>query len=157
MHQYPSFHGAFFVDALKADKFNAIIPAMKIKALYISIVFSFSLMLASCERVDTGTEITVKLDTKYSVSWDLSFTIDSINEYRCPSDVVCIWGGDVDLYFRFGIGENSTEMVNLNNRDTNPFNISGYSFEVLDVLPYPRSDIITDPGEVRVKLLITGY
>ena len=147
---------AHFLYGSRGDKFNAIINSMKIKAGYISVILLFVILAVSCERVDTGSEITVRLETKYRVSWDLSFTIDSINEYRCPSDLVCIWAGDVDIWFRFGIGENSTEVINLNNRDTNPFRINGYTFEILDVLPYPRSDIITNPGDVRVKLLITA-
>jgi len=126
-----------------------------VKNSCLTLLFLASVLICSCERIDTGSEITVSLNQKYRVSWDLAFTIDSINEYRCPSDLICIWGGDVDLFFRFGTGKNSTEMINLNNDDTNPLNISGYSFEVIDVLPYPRSDIITEPGDVTVKLIIT--
>jgi len=126
-----------------------------VKTIYIVLLFFVALIISSCERIETGSEVTVNLGQKYQVSWDLAFTIDSINEYRCPLDAYCVWAGDVDLFFCFGNDINTTEMINLNNGDTNPRTINNYTFEVLDVLPYPRSDIIIRPEDIRVKLLIT--
>lgn len=116
--------------------------------LYLVIITS---LFASCEKVDLGEEITVKIGEKIRVSWNLAFTIDSINEYRCPLDVDCIWPGDVDLYFNFG---RDNEIVNLYNTDTNPFPISGYTIEILDVEPYPISTVIIEPKDVDIKLKV---
>lgn len=115
------------------------------------LVFLTSL-LGSCEKIDLGEEITVKIGEKYHIGWNLSFTIDSINDYRCPTDVDCFWAGDVDLYFNFG---GDKEVVNLYNDDTNPFSISVYTIEVLNVEPYPISTIIVEPEDIDIKLKVT--
>ncbi len=109
-------------------------------------------LITSCEKIDLGEEITVKIGETNRVSWNLIFTIDSINEYRCPLDLACIWSGDVDLYFNFG---RDNEIINLYNNDTNPYTISGYTIEILDVEPYPISTVIVDPGDVDIKLKVT--
>lgn len=112
------------------------------------------LPLLSCEKIDLGREITVELNREYRIDRGLSFTIDSISDYRCPSDLICIWAGDADLYFTFDNNDNFSDILNLNNGDTNPYNIAGYTIEILDILPYPVSDVIIDPADVIVKLRV---
>ena len=80
--------------------------------------------------------------------------LDSINEYRCPIGVLCFWAGDVDLFFNFNNG-GTYDLLNLNNRRTNPYSISGYTLEILDVNPYPEIYKETDPEDITVNLKVT--
>lgn len=43
-----------------------------------------------------------KVATKYKINNDLTFSIDSINDYRCPRDLECFWSGDVHLIHKGG-------------------------------------------------------
>ncbi len=105
---------------------------VKVKTLFI--IISGIFLITSCEKIKLGEEIEVKIGETYKISWDLSFKVDSINDYRCPIGADCIWPGDVDLYFDFG---SSKEILNLRNSETNPFYIDNFSIEIIDVEPYP--------------------
>ena len=115
------------------------------------ILFSVSLLFHSCEKIDLGEELSVKIGERLHIDWELSFKIDSINDYRCPMDVNCIWAGDVDIFFDLGKKE---EVINLYNRDTNPFSINGYTIEIIDVEPYPLSYVEVDPKDVIIKIKV---
>jgi len=39
--------------------------------------------------------------------------------------------------------------------DTNPFSISAYTIEVLNVEPYPIFSIIVEPEDINIKLKVT--
>lgn len=110
--------------------------------VFIYILASF-LILTACEKIDLGTEIEVKPGETYKINRNLSFEVDSINDYRCPIGAYCLWSGDVDLYFDFGFDK---EVLNLNNEDTNPFYTKGYSIEIINVEPYPI--IYPNPGYI---------
>ena len=124
------------------------------KLNFLTILSLIVLFFSSCEKLELGEEITVVPGKKYNVSWNLSFTIDSINEYRCPIGVLCFWAGDVDLFFNFNNG-GTYDLLNLNNRRTNPYSISGYTLEILDVNPYPEIYKETDPEDITVNLKVT--
>lgn len=121
------------------------------KRLLIPLLFSF--LFTSCEKIDLGEEVSVRIGEQYRVSMNLMFTVDSISDYRCPQNAVCIWPGDVDLYFNFGYRK---ELFNLNNREANPITVDGYIFEILHVLPYPK--ISENPGQEDfiIKLKVTA-
>ncbi len=120
-----------------------------VKNITLIAILLATILATSCEKIELGEEIEVKLGETYKISWNLSFEVDSINDYRCPIDVVCIWPGDVDLYFDFGSKE---EILNLNNRDNNPFFIKEYSIEILNVEPYPTLQPM--PGYIPEVLIL---
>ncbi len=134
---------------------------MKLKSIInirgvISFLFFTSLVLAGCEKIDLGKEIDIKIGQEYNINWGTSFSVDSINDYRCPSDVICIWGGDVDLFFHINHGFEKTDtLIYLNTRDRNPFTIGNFTWKVLEVNPLPLSGRITDQKDYSVKILIT--
>lgn len=102
-----------------------------------------------------GEAFDCRIGEKYRIDWDLSFTIDSINDYRCPKDVVCVWGGDVDLSFNINQAFNHIDtVIYLNTHNNNPFVIGGYTWEVLEVNPYPESTKITDPRDITIKIIL---
>ena len=110
-----------------------------------------SLAVVSCDRIDTGREVMVRIGETHKVSWNLSFTIDSIRDYRCPTDIICIWPGDVDLFFDFG---KTDELVRLIDTNYNPTSIEGYTIQIIDIKPYPVSDIIVEQKDYEITLRI---
>lgn len=107
---------------------------------------------AGCDRIQPGEPFTCRPDTKYFLTPGLSFTIDSVSDYRCPKDVVCIWGGDVDLYFN--IRENLTEIDTILRLSGGPYLFGDYSFDILEVNPLRNHDQVVDQEDYRIKLLI---
>jgi hypothetical protein len=109
-------------------------------------------MVTGCDRIQTGEPLTCRTDTKYIVTSGLSFTIDSVSDYRCPKDLVCIWGGDVDLYFN--IRENMTVIDTVLRLSGGPYLFGDYSFEILEVNPLRNHDQVVEQEDYRVIVLI---
>jgi len=121
----------------------------------IYLVLAFTLLFFGCEKLEIGKAYDCSIGKKYNLNWDLSFTIDSINDYRCPIDVVCVWAGDVKLFINIDRPNNSLDTaMYLNNPDRNPVQIGDYSLKVLEVNPLPKSNVITDPKDILVKMII---
>lgn len=86
-------------------------------------------------------------ETRYNYENNLILRMDSVlNDSRCPSNVVCVWGGNAEVRFLFTVDSIQTDFV-LNTHGGNQFNsdtvIGGYSIKLLDLSPYPE-----DPGEI---------
>ena len=112
------------------------------------------LLAAGCEKVQVGDPFTCRVGQKYFVESSLMFSIDSISDYRCPEDVICIWGGDVDLYLTINENFIRTDTVIQLYRN-NPVEIGSYLWKVLDVSPLPRTDRETRQRDYRIDMLIT--
>lgn len=111
------------------------------------------LLAAGCEKVQVGEPFTCRVGPRYLVENNVMFSIDSISDYRCPEDVVCIWGGDVDLFFKINLNLSSTDTVIMLYRN-NPIEIGNYSWQVLDVKPLPRTTRENRQEDYRIELLI---
>jgi len=125
---------------------------------HISILLLFLIItgFTSCERIETGIEYDLKIGEKYNIDWNLSFSVDSIREYRCPIDLICVWAGDVDLFFKITMPFNQIDtLIYLTHRERNPFTIEDYTWKVLEVNPYPKYNVTTDPKDIRIKMIIT--
>lgn len=117
------------------------------------IVALMLIVAAGCEKVQVGEPFTCRAGQKYFVESTVMFSIDSISDYRCPEDVICIWGGDVDLFFKININLSSTDTVIMLYRN-NPIELGNYSWQVLDVKPLPRTTRETRQEDYRIDLLI---
>jgi hypothetical protein len=107
----------------------------------------------ACEKIEVGEPFNCKVGTKYLIENQVVFTIDSISDYRCPKDVVCIWAGDVDLYFDININLVRTDTLIRLYRN-NPVEIGNYTWKVLEVNPSLNHNQAIDQGDYRIKLLI---
>ena len=126
------------------------------KSFWIQLIFITLLTTISCEKIDVGDPNYVKIDTKYNVTKSLSFTIDSIRDYRCPKDLLCIWSGDVELYFKINhYFSNTDTLIYLCSRHNNPFNLHGYTWTVSEVTPWLESGESIEDSEYLIKLLLT--
>lgn len=111
------------------------------------------LLTAGCEKIEIGEPFTCLTGRTYLVEDGLSFSIDSINDFRCPSNALCFWTGDVSL--NFSIRQNSLRTDTLIYMLTsNPFVIDNYTWKILEVAPYPEIGKEIDPDDYRIKLVI---
>lgn len=128
---------------------------MKLKTYFYSIMMS-ALFLSGCEKVDLGRSFDSVVNDKIWVNSSLAFSIDSIRDYRCPSDVMCIWAGDVDIYIKFFKTFSQVDtMMNLTNSDRNPISVGGYTFTVNDVNPVPVSYEVIPQKDYKINMTIT--
>jgi hypothetical protein len=110
----------------------------------------------SCEKIETGKEFDIKVGNKYNIDWNMSFTVDSIREYRCPIGLLCFWAGDVDLFFDIKMPFKQIDtLIYLSRQERNPFKIEGYTWKILEVNPYPKYNVTVDPKDIRIKMIIT--
>lgn len=110
------------------------------------------IIAAGCDKIELGEPFDCRVDTKYILTPTLAFTIDSVSDYRCPKDVICIWGGDVDLFFN--IKQNLNEIDTVLTLNDGPFIIGDYSLSILEVNPLRNHDQIVEQNDYRVKVLI---
>lgn len=119
------------------------------------IVLLIPLILVSCEKVEIGESFEGKVGDKFRVNANLSFQIDSVNDYRCPKDLICIWGGGVDLYVKFHKTFSTIDtLISTSDSRKNPITIAGYTFKVLSVNPLPETNIFTPQKDFRIEMII---
>lgn len=128
---------------------------MKLRIWYYVFIFSL-LLFAGCKKIETGNSFDSVVDDKSRVDLNLYFTIDSIRDYRCPSDVICFWAGDVDIYMTFYSAFNQIDtLMNLYNPSRNPISVGGYSFKINEVNPVPVSYKTTPQKDYKINMIIT--
>lgn len=101
----------------------------------------------------TGMEDEFKIGTDYqSNDSDLKFKISVIQESRCPSDVVCVWQGQAVV--KIVVKSPVPGTIELSTYDNLIDTLGSYSFELVDVSPYPVSTEVIKPEDYHVKLKI---
>ncbi len=103
------------------------------------------LVLTGCTKYESNPDflsgpVECFLGKEYSVTSNLSFTIDSIRDYRCPQDVVCIWAGDVDIFFSVNNkGNHIDTTMQYYKQLNNPLRIGAHMLKVTGITPVPQS------------------
>lgn len=125
------------------------------RSISIFIVTSI-ILFNSCEKNEISDDVSIIIGKVYRITSLLTFTVDSIHEYRCPMDVVCVWAGDVDLFLNIRRDTHQKDtLMRLNDYRSNPMHYAGYLWEVVDITPYPVSDNPTNPEDVRIRMKIS--
>jgi hypothetical protein len=119
-------------------------------------VFLIPLILVSCEKVELGESLEGKVGDKLRVNANLSFQIDSINDYRCPKDWNCICAGGVDIYIKFHRTFSTIDtLISTSDYRKNPIAIAGYTFKVLSVHPpYHDPNMVTPQKDFIIEMII---
>lgn len=91
-------------------------------------------------------------DAYFSPDHSLQFQITEINDSRCPSDVICVWQGEAVV--KIEVKSPLTGTLELNTHNNLTDTIGFYSFELVDVSPYPVSTKTIELDEYQVTLLI---
>ena len=114
-------------------------------------MFCFS----GCERIELGETFECHLGINYRVTEDLSFTIKSLNDSRCPDGWFCFWAGTVYLNFNISYDKNNIDTtLYLNPTGEYPYIFGNYGFTVLDVKP--KTSGTTTSKDIKIKMLITN-
>ena len=80
---------------------------------------------------------------------DLKFTFSIVNDSRCPSDVTCVWAGQVNAMVHI---ENQTHSKTVDFMPTDSYTFfSPYEIILLDVSPYPTS---TEKSDDHIATLV---
>lgn len=127
-------------------------PRIPARSTAKAILILLVIMLAGCDSIQIGEPFTCRPDTKYHLTPGFSFSIDSVSDYRCPKDFICIWGGDVDLYFN--IKQNLARIDTILRMSAGPYLFGDYSFSIIEVNPLRNHDEVVDQDDYRIKLLI---
>jgi hypothetical protein len=121
---------------------------------------SFILLLiitvfSMCNKTELGKELNCTIGNSYKITRDVSFSIDSVNDSRCPPGAMCFWEGEVYLYL--DINYHNTQIdttMYLLNQSRNPIQIGDYSFKVLEVNPFAGGGLSTSK-DITIKMVIT--
>jgi len=108
-----------------------------------------------------GSQFDLKVDQATKLkSEDISVKLLNVtNDSRCPSDVVCVWAGQVSV--TLNITENGKNLgdvtltLGVSNPDLAVKNIGDYSVKVIAVNPYPISTHKIEPSEYIVTLVVS--
>jgi hypothetical protein len=110
---------------------------------------------SDAEKIVIGSQSDISLLKTYIINRNLSFSIDSISDYRCPVDVECFWSGDVDLLFNINYYTQHTDtLIHAITKRNNPFTFAGYKWEVKEVLPVPYMNKVIHREDYQIAILI---
>lgn len=115
------------------------------------------MLFPACQKTELGKEIYFHIGEKQKITSNLSFTVDSIWDSRCPSGMECLWSGNVSLFFN--ITHSHRQIDTLFSCYPSPnvvlLDIAGYNWKVLEVNPSPDNSLSTDPKDIIIKMIIT--
>jgi hypothetical protein len=129
------------------------------KSIYILLTIVTGILFFACNKEDVpddfvfGIEKSCKINGEYqSDDQSLRFKLTEINDSRCPSDVVCVWEGMVEI--KIAVEKPVSGTIELNTHFHTIDTLANYSFEVMEVTPYPISTQTIDLEDYIVKLKI---
>ena len=115
--------------------------------------------MPSCDTEKSPDEFDFGIENKFAITHqyhsstgELSFLISEINDSRCPEDVICIWQGMAEIKIDILKPEKSSLLINTHNNRID--SVSGYSFELKKVEPYPISTQPINQKDYRIFMLI---
>ena len=121
--------------------------------MYVAIVFVSCNEELLPETFNLGLEEDFKWGGEYeSANNSLIFSIVEINDSRCPTDVVCVWEGKADV--RINVDRPQSGSILLSTYDNPKDTVGDFSFELIDVSPYPISTETIKLEDYNVALKI---
>ena len=114
--------------------------------------------------------ISVALDSEFQLEVGQTGFVESENikitflevtaDSRCPSDVTCIWAGEVKVLVNIwkddqDLGD-SILVGQAANNDRAVKTFDGYSVKLLKVDPYPTSTQMIEPSDYIITLIVTA-
>lgn len=116
------------------------------------------------------TNSTYKLDDQIKVKINQNLTIESeglsvkllkiTEDSRCPSDVTCIWAGQIGVLVN--VSQNGKDLGNVNlilgpDKGLAEKKIDGYIIKLVEVSPYPISTKKIEPSDYVITIIISKY
>jgi hypothetical protein len=119
------------------------------------LLLALPLLFLGCEKIELGKAFDCHMGTNYKVTNDLSFIINSLNDSRCPENMVCAWAGEVYLNFNINLRGNNIDTVLYLNPTGLPPNaqIGEYEFAVYKVEPISAGTRTSK--DITIKMVIS--
>lgn len=117
-------------------------------------IFILIFSLSGCERAELEKPFLGKIGDRFKVDLNLSFSIDSINDYRCPLLFECVWSGDVKMHCTFYEPHHNTDTAIYLINTRNSIDIGGYNFKLLSVKPQSQRGELIPQNEYKLEIII---
>ncbi len=90
---------------------------------------------------EVGEEFVLNFDSEAkNEAHDITVKFISVDEYRCPMDVSCVWAGNAEIELIVIIGQNYKKIsLNTHYDLQKSFTIQNYKVQLISLDPYPRS------------------
>lgn len=112
-------------------------------------IIPFDLKVAENVTLENGKCLKIT-DLEYEIC------LTSINDSRCPSNVVCVWEGDAEVEFNFkSNSENKIFKLHTNDKFQQDTIINNIKIKLLNVFPYPNSNNPIDQKDYSAELSIS--
>ncbi len=138
--------------------------------IWFSIMIVLTVFILGCEDseiiIDNFTQ--AKLEEQFSLNFEKSAIITPAHiivkfvkvteDSRCPSDVVCVWAGQVSVLVNVNNDGKDLGDIKLTlgaNKDDAVKDIGKYYLKLLEVKPYPISTKTIKPSEYVVTLIVS--
>ena len=138
--------------------------------IWFSIMIALTVFILGCKDseiiIDNSTQ--AMLEEQYSLNFEKT-AIDSpvdikvkfvkvTEDSRCPSDVVCIWAGQVSVLIN--VNDNGKDLGDIKltlgaNKDDAVKDIGEYYLKLIEVKPYPISTKRIEPSEYIATLVVS--
>ena len=103
---------------------------------------------------DFGKETQFRINEIYSNNTDsLVFKISGISDSRCPIGVTCIWEGEARI--ELAITSPGKDTLELSTHNQLVASSGKYTFELIEVFPYPDIEKEIEPGDYKVTMVVT--
>ncbi|MCW3087340.1 MAG: hypothetical protein JWQ78_726 [Sediminibacterium sp.] len=141
------------------NKLYNLFPALLVSALALSSCGgkNFARNELYCTATPAGDTVLLEYNKPIKIfstcTKSLESTLTTINDSRCPTDVVCVWAGKVDVIVSIN-NEFSVLLETGMPKDT-IYNAAHYRFTLIDVSPYPKADPPTRVTEQKAAVIIT--
>jgi hypothetical protein len=109
------------------------------------------------QEIDEGIEVQVG-DSVIISDIGLIITFKSVHgDSRCPADVICVWEGNAEIALGLKNIDGDTLSINLNTSlEPREVSFSNLTITIKKLLPYPMSNVLINPDDYVVTLMITN-
>ena len=119
----------------------------------------FAVALAACGR--DGSAATLNAPIQLAPGQSAVFDAENLevkfvgidSDSRCPSDVACVWAGEIVVRLTVRKDRRTKELAIKGNQS---LPVDGFVVSVLEVLPPPKSSQRIAPADYRVTLKVTA-
>ncbi|MDN4166196.1 hypothetical protein QWY31_11830 [Cytophagales bacterium LB-30] len=118
-----------------------------------------AVLFSACQRpavsLPIGQEIEVKLHQTYQVDNTLSFTIENVQDSRCPMDAICIQAGKAEVKVQCKL-ENKSSWYTIDPENQPEIRLGNYQLRFTELFPYPQSTVRVRDEDYTLKVLISA-
>jgi hypothetical protein len=135
------------------------------KLILFILFYQIACLPTSTEKPNTISQIPIFLDKEFTLMvgqtglfqlMNLSITFNKvISDSRCPSDVICIWTGEVQIEVLIKIDEQQQTVIMSDKK--NQYNFSNLELNLLKVEPYPTSRQQIKPSDYKATFILQSF